>query len=82
VPDARTRETRSALLRHAVLLLFCGVTYAFAPVAGFGRLLLVMGLSQLDPRRVWWVRAYLAIFLVVILYDKIPWVDLTLNLLR
>ena len=37
----------AAWVRHALLLAFCLVTYAFAPVAGFGWLLLVMG----RPRR-------------------------------
>jgi hypothetical protein len=31
-----TPTIRFALLRHVLLLSFCGVTYAFAPVAGFG----------------------------------------------
>ena len=35
-------------LRHALLLAFCAVTYAVAPVAGFGWLLLAMGASQID----------------------------------
>src|SRR5262245_33107349 len=37
------------LARHASLLLFCTIVYAFAPVAGFGCLLLVLGLAQTDP---------------------------------
>lgn len=67
-------------LRHATLLLFCVVTYAFAPVAGFGWLLLVMGLAQLDPENVWWGRAYLFAFLLVLFYDEIPLVESVLNL--
>jgi hypothetical protein len=69
-------------LRHGALLLFCSVTYAFAPVAGFGWLLLVMGLAQLEPRHKRWGRAYLATFLVVLFYDEVAWTDLTLDLLR
>ena len=71
-----------AFMRHGVLLFFCGVTYAFAPVAGFGWLLVVMGLAQLEPRHLWWGRAYLGMFLVVIFYDEIPWVDLLLDIVR
>ena len=68
--------------RHAVLLLFCGITYAFAPVAGFGWLLLVMGLAQVEPRQLWFGRAYIAAFVVVIFYDELPWADLMLDWLR
>jgi hypothetical protein len=68
--------------RHAVLLLFCGITYAFAPVAGFGWLLLVMGLAQVEPRQIWFGRAYIAAFVVVIFYDELPWADLMLDWLR
>jgi hypothetical protein len=77
-PAART----SVRWRHAVLLLFCGITYAFAPVAGFGWLLLVMGLAQVEPRQTWFGRAYIAAFVVVIFYDELPWADLMLDWLR
>ena len=60
-------------LRHAALLAFCGVTYAFAPVAGFGWILLVMGLVLVEPPQVWLARAYVAAFLVVLLYAELPW---------
>jgi hypothetical protein len=69
-------------LRHATLLLFCGVTYAFAPVAGFGWLLLVMGLAQVAPAQKWLGRAYVAMFLCVLFYDELPWAEMTLELLR
>jgi hypothetical protein len=71
-----------AMSRHVALLLFCGVTYAFAPVAGFGWLLLVMGLAQLHPQNVWLGRAYIAMFLAVLFYGEIPWAELTLDLAR
>jgi hypothetical protein len=74
--------TRSARLRHALLLSFCGVTYAFAPVAGFGWLLLAMGLAQLEERQRWWRGAYVAAFVAVLFYDELPWAQLTLDLLR
>jgi hypothetical protein len=32
--------------RHLLLLAFCLTTYAIAPVAGFGWLLAILGLSQ------------------------------------
>jgi hypothetical protein len=71
-----------AMSRHATLLLFCGVTYAFAPVAGFGWLLLVMGLTQLAPRHVWLGRAYIVMFLAVLVYGEVPWAELALDLVR
>jgi hypothetical protein len=70
------------IARHTALLLFCGITYAFAPVAGFGWLLLVMGLVQVEPQQVWLRRAYVAMFLAVLFYDEVPWAELTLQMMR
>lgn len=67
---------RLLLLRHALLLLFCAVTYALAPVAGFGWLLLSMGVAQTDPA---WSRlrlAYVAVFVFVLLVTRWPWLGL------
>jgi hypothetical protein len=66
-------------LRHASLLGFCLVTYAFAPVAGFGWLLLVMGLAQVAPGRTWLKGTYIAAFLAVVFYDDLPWAELLLR---
>lgn len=63
-------------LRHALLLLFCAGTYVLAPVAGFGWLLLSMGVAQSDPA---WRRlrlAYLAVFGFVLLVTRWPWLRL------
>ncbi len=62
--------------RHAALLVFCGVTYVFAPVDGFGRLLLVMGLAQCEPTRHGLQSAYLATFFLVTFYGQIPFMSL------
>jgi hypothetical protein len=61
------------LARHAALMLFCGLTYALAPVAGFGWLVATMGLAQCrSDQRI--VRAgYIAVFFLVLLYSEIPW---------
>ena len=75
-----TARGRLALLRHVLLLGFCVVTYTFAPVAGFGWLLLVMGAAQTDEADVWLRRAYVAAFLVVLLYSEVPWAGLLLDL--
>jgi len=69
-------------VRHAALLLFCGTTYLFAPVAGFGWLLLAMGVGQLDDRQSVLRRVYVAAFLVVIFYGEIPWAGLALDAWR
>jgi hypothetical protein len=69
-----------AMWRHGLLLGFCLVTYAFAPVAGFGWLLLVMGAAQTDEAHVWLRRAYAAVFLVVLFYSEVPWAGLLLQL--
>jgi hypothetical protein len=67
-------------LRHLALLAFCAVTYALAPVAGFGWLLLVMGLANAEPRRHRLRRVYVAAFLLVLVYAEVPWADAALRL--
>jgi len=58
------------LARHAALLLFCAVTYAFAPVAGLGCLLLVLGVGQTDPAEVRLRALYTTVYLLVLLYAE------------
>ena len=60
-----------ARARDAALLLFCATTYAIAPVAGFGWLLLAMGVAQSEGRRVRWL--YLAVFALLVFHREIPW---------
>ncbi len=62
--------------RHAALLLFCVVTYAFAPVAGFGCLLLVLGLAQTDPQETRLRVLYVAVYFLVLIYAEAPWASL------
>ncbi len=57
--------------RHALLLLFCVTTYAVATVEGFGWLLLAMGAAQCEAPRL--RAAYLAAFLLVLVYSEVPW---------
>jgi hypothetical protein len=66
-------------LRHAALLLFCGVAYAIAPVAGFGWLLLVMGLVLCQARQRLLRGAYVAAFLLVLVYAEVPWAGAALD---
>jgi hypothetical protein len=58
---------------HASVVLFCMATYALAPVAGFGWLLLAMGLASTERKECAWRRTYVTAFLLVMLYAEIPW---------
>jgi hypothetical protein len=65
-----------AAVRDGVLLAFCAGTYAIAPVAGFGWLLLAMGVAQTDAGRARTRALYLAAFALILLYRELPWLDL------
>ena len=60
--------------RDALLLIFCASTYAIAPVAGFGWLLLSMGVAQSEGERTRWL--YLAVFALLVVHDEIRWLAL------
>jgi hypothetical protein len=64
------------LARHGAVLLFCLATYAFAPVAGFGWLLLVMGLATAPVGHRWLRAAYVGAYCIVLLYAEVPWTTL------
>jgi hypothetical protein len=64
---------RVARFRHALLALFCATTYALAPVAGFGWLLLSMGVAQCEPERTRSRATYLVAFAVVLFATRWPW---------
>lgn len=59
---------RGVWLRHALLLFFCITTYAIAPVASFGWLLLAMGVAQCEPGARHLRLAYVAVFALLVLY--------------
>lgn len=65
--------SRLQLVRHASLLAFCATTYALAPVAGFGWLIATMGLAQCRSAQRALGGAYIAMFVVILLYTEIPW---------
>ena len=73
------RGARAGPLHHLSLLLFCGVTYAIAPVAGFGWLLLTMGvaLCRADQRAL--RAAYVVTWFLVLFYSEIPWANLMVS---
>jgi len=64
---------RSRRLRHLALLAFCVLTYAVAPVAGFGWLLLSMGLTDVPPEERGLQRAYAVALLLVLLFTELDW---------
>ena len=64
---------RFQVARHASLLAFCVTTYALAPVAGFGWLLATMGLAQSRPDQRASRGAYIAVFILILMYTEIPW---------
>lgn len=66
---------RISRARHALLALFCATTYALAPVAGFGWLLLSMGVASCEPERTRARALYLAAFALVLFATKWPWLD-------
>lgn len=59
--------------RHILLLLFCIVTYSFAPVAGFGWLLLVMGMALSRAEHTGLKAIYVTAFFLVLIFAEIPW---------
>jgi hypothetical protein len=74
---APTRR-RIVVARHVLLLAFCVVTYAAAPVGGFGWLLAAMGMVQAGDRGV--RVAYVAACLLILIYAETPVVPWTLGL--
>ena len=77
IPGRRVRP-----IQHALLLAFCLVTYFFAPVAGFGWLLLIMGLCLCRPDQHVLRGTYTVAFFVVLLATEIPWSALALDAVR
>jgi hypothetical protein len=69
---------RVTAARHALLLTFCVVTYAVAPVGGFGWLLAAMGMAQTTDGRL--RAAYAAVCALVLVYAETPVVPWLLSL--
>ncbi len=62
-----------ASLRDWLLLLFCWMTYPFAAIAGFGWLLAILGVAQLEPERRAVRLLYLATFGLILIDKLVPW---------
>ncbi len=67
--------------RNIILLLFCATTYAVATITGFGWLLLAMGIAQCDPERRTRL-CYLVVFVLILFYSQVPWVEWLLEISR
>ena len=68
----------SGAVRDASLLAFCAGTYAILPVAGFGWLLVALGVAQSSSARMRWL--YLATFALIAFYEEVPWLDVLADL--
>jgi len=67
-PDRR----RLTALRDPALLVFCATTYALLPtIAGFGWLLLAMGVAQCEAERHRMRLAYLGVFALLLVYREV-----------
>ena len=76
------RPTLLHRARHLLLLTFAGLTYAVAPVAGFGWLLTAMGLAQCQPEQRAVRIAYVAVFVLVTVYAETPLISVLLRTIQ
>jgi hypothetical protein len=65
--------------RNNLLIVFCLTTYAVATVAGFGRLLIVMGLAQCSPEARDTRLAFIATYGLILIYEESPWLSVLAN---
>lgn len=75
----RPRAWQTSALHHVSLLLFCGITYAIAPVAGFGWLLMTMGVALCRPEQRVLRATYVALWFLVLFYSEIPWANVIVS---
>lgn len=67
------RRLAAARWRDPLLLFFCWMTYPFATIAGFGWLLTILGIAQLEPERRRVRLLYLATFGLILIDQLVPW---------
>ncbi len=65
--------------RHLLMIAFAAATYAVAPVAGFGWLLVAMGMTQCEPAQRTLRLAYLGVFVLIFVYTETPILRLVLS---
>lgn len=63
--EPTTTDVALAWLRNGLLLLFGTTTYVFAPVRGFGWILMLLGLAQCGDRDRSWRLAFVAVLLLI-----------------
>ncbi len=68
-------ERGPARWRDPTLLVFAATTFAVASVAGFGWLLMTLGLAQCRPDRQRTRGLYVAAFFLIVVYEWVPWSD-------
>ena len=61
------------IVRHGLLLGFCVLAYAIAPIPTFGSTLIALGIAQVSLDRNRMRVAYVAAFLLLRFYVEIPW---------
>jgi hypothetical protein len=67
-------------IRHGLVLTFCVVAYAIAPVAGFGWIIAAMGVAQVPEHRHRLRAAYAVAWFLILIYSEIRWGRLLFNL--
>jgi hypothetical protein len=73
---------RAAFVRHPLLISFCVITYAIAPVAGFGWLLLTIGVALCRREQRLLRATYVGTWFLVLLYSEVPWASLAVRWLE
>lgn len=68
--------------RNRLLAVFMLTTYSLATVAGFGWLLAAMATAQCDAEEEGWLKAFVVLFFVILVYDQLPWARLLLSILE
>lgn len=72
----------SPYVRNILLIGFCLVTYAIAPVMAFGWVLAAIGIAQVPESSRGWRRAYVVLFFVILFVRDVPWEQLIISLRR
>jgi hypothetical protein len=76
------RRLRVTRWGDPLLIFFCWFTYPFATVAGFGWLLTILGIAQLEPHRRWVRALYLATFAFILIDKLVPWTQALVDVLQ
>lgn len=72
------RTRLGSALANALLIAFSASTYLIAHVVGFGSTLAVLGAAYASTQSRWWLRAHVALFIVMQIY-RLPWWGIAQN---